>query len=94
MEIRIARIEENTKDIYRRLEKMEKIQEEIQKLTISVNDLAQSIRHICNDVTNNNKRLCDIEGKPSKRWDLIVNTLLGLAVGAIFGYILTTIFGG
>ena len=88
MEIKIARIEESLTGIKERLARMEKIQEEIQSLTISVNDLAQSIRHICNDVSQNNNRLSVIEEKPSKRWETLIGAIIASVVTGLMGVVI------
>ena len=88
MEVRLMKIETNTQEIFRRLDKMERIQDEIQKLTISVNDLAQSIKHICNDVGANTNRLTCLEEKPSKRWDNLVGAIIAATVSGLMGVII------
>lgn len=88
MEVRLMKIETNTQEIFRRLDKMERIQDEIQKLTISVNDLAQSIRHICNDVSTNTNRLTCLEEKPSKRWDNLVGAIIAATVSGLMGVVI------
>lgn len=86
---RVARVEESAKSAHKRIDHMETIQDQIQMLAISVNELAGSIKRICNDVTDVKNRVSNIESKPGKRWDLLINTALSIAIGAIMGYMIT-----
>lgn len=79
---KVAHVEESTKSAHKRLDSLE-------TLTKSVYALAESIKTMQGEITDVSGRLRTIEEKPSKRWDLIITsvitTVVGIAIGHFFG---------
>lgn len=88
-EKRITRVEESTKSAHKRIDSMEIVQKEIRDLAMSVNDLAGSVRNMCEDVCDINARVKLMEEKPSKRWDQLVGYVLAAVCSGLIGYLLS-----
>lgn len=86
---RVTRVEESSKSAHKRIDSIDEIYKEIRDLAISVNKLAGSVQRLCDDMTDVRGRVSCIEGKPGKRWDIIVTAVLNIALGAIMGYIIS-----
>lgn len=83
MEIRerMSRCEEKTDSLSKQYEAITNIAESLQQLTLNV----QSI----NDKSDNiDKRLCNIEIDKKSKTDYIWNTVVGLFIGGMFGYMM------
>lgn len=91
MSDRVTRVEESAKSAHKRIDGVDEIYKEIRDLAISVNKLASSVQRLCDDMTEVRGRVSCIEGKPGKRWDIIVTAVLNIAIGAIIGYIISHI---
>lgn len=84
------------KEMSRRLELLEKSQEQIQKLVISVNTLANNMQNMLEEQKAQNKRLEAIENAPAKDYHelkvkiitTIVTSVVSLVVGAVLGLVI------
>ena len=76
---KVAHIEESVKSAHKRIDGIE-------ALTKSVYELASSIKNLQHDVTDMSSRLKVIEGRPAKRWDLVVTTVITALVSATVTY--------
>ena len=88
-EQRLTKVEESTKSAHHRIDALEGGQKEIRDLALAVNTLALSVKSICEDMTEVNGRVKCIEDKPTKRWDKVIDTLIGVAVGTFFAWLFT-----
>lgn len=79
-----ARSKSNTK----RLDILEKRVEDIHSLTTSVKELAIELKNMREDMNKIDNRVLAIEGKPSKKLDLIWGYIVSAIIGGIIGYIL------
>ena len=79
-----ARSKSNTK----RIDKIEKEQETLQSLAVSVSLLAEKEKNVESDVKEIKSDVKDLAAKPGKRWETIVEKVLLVIVGGIVGYIM------
>lgn len=85
---RVTRVEESAKSAHKRIDNVESIQKNIQELTVSVSSLAGSVKRLVEDMTEVKTRVSCIEGKPGKRWDIIISSILTSLVGGIIGFVI------
>jgi archaellum component FlaC len=86
MGARIARIEEQIKELGRRMETLEKLTESVHSLTLTVRDLVNQQAQTEQDVETLSSDVKDMKEKPAKRWDAIVAALIAGVVGAGIGH--------
>ena len=86
MGARIARIEEQIKELGRRMETLEKLTESVHSLTLTVRDLVNQQAQTEQDVETLSSDVKDMKEKPAKRWDAIVAALIAGVVGAGLGH--------
>jgi archaellum component FlaC len=86
MGARIARIEEQIKELGRRMETLEKLTESVHSLTLTVRDLVNQQAQTEQDVETLSSDVKEIKEKPAKRWDAIVAALIAGVVGAGIGH--------
>ena len=86
MGARIARIEEQIKELGRRMETLEKLTESVHSLTLTVRDLVNQQAETEQDVETLSSDVKEIKEKPAKRWDAIVAALIAGVVGAGIGH--------
>jgi len=79
-----ARSKSNTK----RLDKMEKRQDDIARLVQSVSVLANEQEHIKGDIREIKVDVKTLTDKPVKRWETVVEKMITAALGGIIGYVL------
>ena len=72
----------------KRLDKVEKRQDDFDKLLVTVQALAVREERVENDVKEIKKDVKNLAEKPGKRWDNIVEKILLTIVSAIMLYIL------
>ena len=75
-----ARIEEQVKSIFKRLDEQKQMIESIHKLATSVELLASAQKSTEKKVDCLTKEVEEIKYKPAKRWDLIVTAIITGAV--------------
>lgn len=88
-ERRLTEVEDRSKSNTRRIEKVESQQSELSKLVTSVQLLAKREEIVENDVKEIKSDVKSIAGKPAKRWDSIVTTIITALAAAFIAYILT-----
>ena len=82
----IARMEEQIKNLDRRMRKQKKLTESVQSLALSVQQLATQQASTENDVESLTAEVAEIREKPAKRWDAIIAALIAGLVGAGIGH--------
>jgi len=82
----IARMEEQIKELSRRMETLEKLTESVHALTLTVRDLVNQQAATEQDVESLSNDVKDIKDKPAKRWDAIIAALIAALVGAGIGH--------
>lgn len=74
-----------------RLNKQAQMVGDIQQLSFNVASLSQNMKSMLDEIKAQNDRLNNLEKKPMKRWDSILDTIIKLAVTAVVGIILVKI---
>lgn len=83
------RMDDEHKRQNKRISDLEEKVEDIGNLTASVSRLAQSIEIMAKTQEKQGKRLEDLEKKPAKRWESIVEKALLVIVTALITYALS-----
>lgn len=87
-ERRLTVCEESTKSAHHRIDAVESYQNDIHKIALAVNTLAESVKNLCLVQGDQGLRLKEIEGKASKRLEQIITQIIGLLLAAAAGYLL------
>lgn len=68
-----------------RIDDLEKQQQQIQELTISVQELAMSVKNMVEVQKAHSDKLAELESRPAQNWNTAARTVLTTIVGAIAG---------
>lgn len=90
-EHRLTEVEARSKSNQRRIESLEKRQDNLEELTVTVKGLAIREENVENTVNEIKSDVKELTNKPAKRWDGIVTQIIGLIVAAIVGFIFARI---
>lgn len=82
---------ERSKSNTKRIDELEKRQDNLDELTGTVKVLALREENVENDVKEIKSDVKVLASKPAQRWDGLVDKVIAVVVGAIFGYIFTQI---
>ena len=88
-EHRLTAVEELAKGNKRRIEKVEKAQEDITALVESVASIAQKQKDMDSDMKEIKADVKSLSGKPAKRWESVVEKALLAIVAALVGWLMT-----
>ena len=86
--VRMKAIEDDNEVIYQRLNKQSALVQDIQELSSSVAVLANNMKSMLDEQQRQNKRLEELEKKPVKRWDAVVDKIVMTVLGALIAYVL------
>ena len=86
--VRMKAIEDDNEVIYQRLNKQSDVVQDIQELSSSVAVLANNMKSMLDEQQRQNKRLEELEKKPVKRWDAVVDKIVMTVLGALIAYVL------
>lgn len=86
--VRMKAIEDDNEVIYQRLNKQAALVEDIQQLSSSVAILANNMKSMLEEQQRQNKRLEELERKPAKRWDAVIDKIIMTVLGALIAYVL------
>lgn len=86
--VRMKAIEDDNEVIYQRLNKQAALVEDIQQLSSSVAILANNMKSMLDEQQRQNQRLEELEKKPAKKWDAVVDKVIMTVLGALIAYIL------
>lgn len=84
-------IKSDLKTMEARLNKQAQMVGDIQQLSFNVASLSQNMKSMLDEIKAQNDRLNNLEKKPMKRWDNILDTIIKLAVTAVIGVIFVKI---
>lgn len=84
---RITATEQSLKSLHHRLDNYERLAESVYTLAIELKAMRTDLDKAIEDVD-------ELQEKPLKRMDLIVNTMLTALAGGLMGYVLSTMIGG
>jgi len=94
----LSRVEEKVSNCCERLETVEAEQKEQRRLLVAVERIANGMDNLREKVSGLDDKVdkvgCRVEAieqKPAKRWEALVSQIIGLAVAAGFGYLLSVI---
>lgn len=86
-----GRMEDEHRRINHRLGKVEETIGEINRLTLSVQSLAESVQRMCKEQERQSERLQTLEGRDGEKWRMVVKYILTGLAGALAGYIATKV---
>ena len=86
--VRMKAIEDDNEVIYQRLNKQSALVQDIQQLSSSVAVLANNMKSLLDEQQRQNKRLEELEKKPVKRWDAVVDKIVMTVLGALIAFVL------
>ena len=87
-ERRLTDVEARSKSNAKRLDEVEKRQDNLDKLVVSVSNLANEQTHIKDDVGEIKSNVKTLMSKPGKLWESIVEKSLWALIGAVIVFIL------
>ena len=87
-EHRLTEVEDRAKSNTKRLDRLEKTTEAIGKLATSMEVMAAKQEEVAKNVGKLTSKVDEIEHKPGKRWDSIVEKALLTVISAVLVYIL------
>lgn len=88
IEHRLTEVEGRSKSNTKRLDEMEKRQDDLDELVSVVKVLAVREENVENDVKEIKSDVKSLASKPAKRWDTLINQLIISVVAALAGFIL------
>lgn len=91
LEHRLTTIEDRTKSNTRRIDELEKRQDNLDDLVTSVKVLATREENVEKDIKEIKTDVKNLSEKPGKRWDAVVDKVIMLVIGGVITYILTRI---
>ena len=86
--VRMKAIEDDNEVIYQRINKQAALVEDIQQLSSSVAILANNMKSMLEEQQRQNQRLEDLEKKPVKRWDAVIDKIVMTVLGALITFVL------
>jgi hypothetical protein len=86
--VRLKAIEDDNEVIYQRLNKQSALVQDIQQLSSSVAVLANNMKSMLDEQQRQNKRLEELEKKPVKRWDAVIDKIVMTVLGALIAFVL------
>ena len=87
-EHRLTVVEDRSKSNTRRIEELEKRQDNLDDLVSTVKVLATREENVENDVKEIKKDVKTLTDKPAKRWDSITEKVVMTIIAAVLGFIL------
>lgn len=89
-----GRMEDEHRRINHRLGKVEETIGEINRLTLSVQSLAESVQRMCAEQERQSERLQTLEDRDGDNWRALMKYLLTGIAGALAGFIASWLGGG
>ena len=90
-EHRLTAVEDRSKSNTKRIDEMEKRQDDLDDLVTTVKVLATREENVENDVKEIKKDVKDLTGRSGKRWDDFVDKIVWALAAAALGFILAHI---
>lgn len=86
-EHRLTEVEARSKSNMKRLDTMEKRQDDLDKLVSTVAVLAEKMQSLENNVVEIKADVKSLSGKSGKKWDNLISLIVSSIVAAVAGYI-------
>lgn len=90
-EQRLTEVEARSKSNTKRIDKLEKSTEAINKLATSMEVMVVKQEEVAETVGKLDKKVGDLETKPAKRWDALVEKIILTIAAALVGFLLAQI---
>lgn len=74
-----------------RIDKLEKQQEHIMELTVSVKELALEVKNMVEEIASHNTRIRILESRDGEKWRSVAKAVGTAVIGAVIGAILMMI---
>lgn len=87
-EHRLTEVEERSRSNQRRIDDIEKRQDNLEELTATVQVLATKEANVEKTVTEIKSDVKELTSKPAKRWEGVVDKIIYSVVAAIAGFVL------
>lgn len=87
-ELRCQKLEDEDKRQNNRIDKLEKQQEHITELTISVKELALEVKNMVGEIASQSTRITTLESRDGEKWRYIVKTAATAIISAVVGALL------
>ena len=87
-EHRLTEVEERSKSNQRRIDTLEKRQDNLEELTVTVRTLALKEENVEKTVTEIKDDVKELTNKPAKRWDGLIDKIILTIAAAIVGFVL------
>ena len=91
IEHRLTEVEERSKSNQKRIDEIEKRQDNLDAIVGSVKILADREERVENDVKEIKADVKALSTKPAKRWEGFISILISAIVGVIVGFVATQI---
>lgn len=88
---RLQSVEDHSKRNEGRIKKLEGETNVIHQLATSVAVMAEQMKSMNTKVDTMTEKVSELEGKPAKRWDALVASIISVVVGAVIGAVFTAI---
>lgn len=88
IEHRITEVEQRSKSNTKRIDKLDRRQEELIVLANSIKIIAEREEHLEKSVDEIKSDVKEMKYKPAKRMDYIIDTIVKIVLGAVVGYIM------
>ena len=75
----------------RRIEQLEENTKQINALTVSIDNLAQSVESMVSEQEAQGKRLVSLESKDGEMWRKVVGYVITAVIGIVLGFAITQI---
>lgn len=90
-EHRLTEVEERTKSCTRRIDDLEKRQDNLDELVVTVKELAIREENVENNVREIREDVKLLTNKPAEHWNDMIKTVIGLVVAAVVGFFLAKV---
>ena len=90
VERRLTRLEENQDAMGSEIQALQDNQTEIRSLALSVNTLANEVKHLVEDSCKMFSRIDKLEQQPAQRWNDLVKTILTVIASGVAGYFVSS----
>lgn len=90
-EKRLTEVEQRSMSNTHRLDDLEKKQDDLSELVVTVGKLATREERVESDVKEIKNDVKTLASKPAKRWENLVSQLVTLVVAAVVGFVLARI---
>lgn len=88
---RITKLEENIKSLTGDVVEMKQLINEMHEISITLAKLTEQMHHTSSDVKEMKEDINNLKQEPSRKWNLISNTIITAIVSGIVAFIITTL---